>query len=128
HDDVAVEREPLVALEVAPRVEDDRHRLGPGEDRQPGDDGAGEEMGSFRVVGVEAVEAAGHGDSTDGERDGTGILPDMKARGKRIPLRSARRSLAGVRSPGRAWERGNEGFADSRRGTQRTTMHRLSPS
>src|SRR5258708_29050050 len=82
-DHIPEEVQALLLLEEAPGIEHDLGRVGPGEHRQPGDDGAGQEV---RLL----------------------LLPDAIARARHGSLRArdAKRSFAAVRSQA---ELGNEG-------------------
>ena len=55
----AVDSQVIVSLLVGPGVEQNLSRLGAGEDGQPFDDGAGQEVGQMGLG--EMIAAAGHG-------------------------------------------------------------------
>src|SRR5215831_851264 len=58
-DHITVYGQPVVLLQVAPRVEDDLHGFRPCEDGEPADHSAGQEV---RILGLEdLVTATGHG-------------------------------------------------------------------
>ncbi len=70
-DHVAVNQHAFVFLPPAQGVQDDLHRAGAGEHRQPVEHGPGEEVGS--TVFGDGIAAAGHGNSSGVDRDAAGV-------------------------------------------------------